>query len=407
MAVGGQQVKGVLEECGKRGVRAVVVLAAGFSETGTEGAVLEREIAEIATRYRMTLVGPNCIGLMSNEASFHGTGFLTLHPPRGHLSFITQSGSLAAGVVFTCERQDIGIEKFISVGNEAQVSAFDILDYLREDPDTKGIMMYLEGIEDGRHFMEAARRTTRTKPVIVLRGGVTEVGGRAAASHTGAMAGSAAVYQAAARQAGVVTCRSVPEMVDTGACLTYLPLPRGRRVAIVTNGGGPGVMAADEAVLNGLQLAEVPADLVAALDELLPPFWSRRNPLDFVASAYGDVGLQVMDLVARCDAVDAIVAFGFIAVPSVLDEGRKKLPCGELDGLSAWELSWMERIAALMEETGKPIIPIPAGPIYASGLEHLRGRYRPVLLGSAGAAMRALDRMHWYGSYVAETGSAS
>ena len=179
-------------------------------------------------------------------------------------------------------------------------------------------MMYLEGFDDGRHFFEAAKRTTPHKPVVVLRGGVTEQGGKAAASHTGAMAGSVAVYQAAARQAGVVTCRDVQDLVDTGACLTYLPLPKGRRVAVVTNGGGPGVLAADEAVLNGLQLADVPAGLITALDELLPPFWSRRNPLDLVASAYGDTGLRVMELVARCDSVDAIVAFGFVAVPSVL-----------------------------------------------------------------------------------------
>ena len=155
------------------------------------------------------------------------------------------------------------------------------------------------------------------------------------------------------------------------------------------------MLAADEAALNGLQLAPVPPDLIAALDELLPPFWSRRNPLDLVTSAFGDVGLQVIDLVARCDTVDAIVAFGFIAVPSVLDEGREKLVCGEYDGFSPWELSWLERIVALMEETGKPIIPVPAGPIYGSRLD-LGGRYRPVMLSSAGAAMRALDRMDWY-----------
>ena len=399
MAVGGQQVKSVLEECGRRGVRAAVVLAAGFSETGEEGAALEREILEIAATYGVTLIGPNCIGLLSNDRAFHATGFLRLHPPKGRLSFVSQSGSLAAGVVATCERQGVGLEKFITVGNEAQVNAFDALDYLRDDPDTKGVMLYLEGIEDGRHFFEAARRTTPDKPVIVLRGGVTESGGRAAASHTGAMAGSAEVYRAAARQAGVITCRNVPEMVDTAACLTYLPLPRGRRVAIVTNGGGPGVLAADEAALNGLQLAEVPTHLIAALDDLLPPFWSRRNPLDLVASAYGDVGLRVMDLVAGCDTVDAIVAFGFIAVPSITDEGRKTLPCGEYDGFSAWEILWLERMVTLMEETGKPIIPVPAGPLYSEGLE-FKGRYRPVLLSSAGAAMRALDRMAWYRDYV-------
>ncbi len=173
--------------------------------------------------------------------------------------------------MFTCERNGIGVEKFIGVGNEAQVSSFDVLEYLRDDPHTKGVMMYLEGIENGAHFFEAACTTSLVKPVVVLRGGMTEIGGRAAASHTGAMAGSAAVYQAVARQAGVITCRNVGQMVELGACLTYLPLPKGRRVAVVTNGGGPGVLAADEIALNGLRLADIPAEVIAAIDKLLPP----------------------------------------------------------------------------------------------------------------------------------------
>ena len=399
MAVGGQQVKGVLEECGKRGGRAVVVLAAGFSEMGAEGAALEQEICQIAADNHITLVGPNCIGLISNECSFHATGFLTLHPRRGPLSLISQSGSLVPGTMFTCERNGIGVEKFISVGNEAQVSALDVLDYLREDPLTKGVMMYVEGIDDGEHFFESARQASLAKPVIILRGGITELGGKAAASHTGAMAGSAAVYQAVARQAGVVTVRNVAQLVDMGACLTYLPLPKGRRVAVVTNGGGPGVLAADEAALNGLQLAAIPPEVIAAIDELLPPFWSRRNPLDLVASAYGDKGLRIMELVARCDTVDAIVAAGFVGVPSAVDEGRKKLACGEYDGFSPWEMELLGHIVRLMEETEKPIILIPAGPLYTPGLA-LGGKYSPVLLMSAGAAMRARDRMDWYRSYV-------
>ena len=404
MAVGGAQVKGVLEECGERGVRAAVVLAAGFSEIGAEGAVLEREIVEVAAKHHITLIGPNCIGLISNECSFHATGFLTLHPRRGPLSFTSQSGSLVPGTMFTCERNGIGVEKFISMGNEAQVTSFDVLDYLRDDPHTKGVMMYLEGIEDGGQFFESARRTSLVKPVIVLRGGITESGGRAAASHTGAMAGSAAVYQAVARQAGVITCRNVAQLVDMGACLTYLPLPRGRRVAVVTNGGGPGVMAADEAAMNGLQMADIPAEVISAIDDLLPPFWSRRNPLDLVASAYGDKGLRIMEMVTRCDAVDAVVVIGFIAVPTAVSDERKKLSCGEYDGFTPWELSVLEHAAALMEETGKPIIFIPAAPLFTPGLD-LGTKYSPVLLMSTGAAMRALDRMDWYRRYRESAGS--
>jgi acyl-CoA synthetase (NDP forming) len=259
-------------------------------------------------------------------------------------------------------------------------------------------MMYLEGIDDGRHFVEAARRTTMHKPVIVLRGGLTEAGGKAAASHTGAMAGSAAVFQAAARQVGVVTCGTVEELVDMGACLTYLPLPRGRRVAIVTNGGGPGVLAADEVALNSLELADVPPDLVAALDELLPSFWSKRNPLDLVAAGFGDVGLRVIELVARCDAVDAILALNFLGVPNTSDEGRERLASGEFEGFTPWEISLLKQMATLMEETGKPVINVPDHSVHSLGLD-LGGRYTPVILSSPRAAARALDRMAWCGSF--------
>ncbi len=394
MAVGGHQVKGVLEECGRRGVRAVVVLAAGFSETGAEGAALEREILQIAAQYGITLIGPNCMGLMSNEKAFHATGFVALHPPKGRLSFISQSGSLGPGVVNTCERRGIGVEKFISVGNEAQVSAFDVLDYMRDDPVTECVMMYLEGIEDGTHFVEAARRTTAIKPVVVLRGGLTEVGGMAAASHTGAMAGSAAVFRAAARQSGVVVCGTVDELVDLGACLADLPLPIGRRVAVVTNGGGPGVLAADEIALNGLELAELPEDLVRTLDELLPPFWSKRNPLDLVAMGFGDIGLRVMEEVARCDSIDAIVALNFIGVPNTSDDGRERRTGGVFEGFSPWEMSFMELCARLMEETGKPIVNVPDHPVHATS--PTSGCYSSVVLSSPRAAARALDAMASY-----------
>ena len=152
--------------------------------------------------------------------------------------------------------------------------------------------------------------------MVVLRGGLTEYGGKAAASHTGAMAGSGPVYQAAARQAGVVTCTSTQEAVDLASSLAYLPLPKGRRVAVVTNGGGAGVLMADEVARNGLTLAEFPPELIAAVDELLPSFWSRRNPLDMVAMAGGDVGPRVLELVAGCDTVDAVVVLSVLGVPN-------------------------------------------------------------------------------------------
>jgi acyl-CoA synthetase (NDP forming) len=396
VAVGGAQVKAVLEDCGRRGVKAVVVLTAGFSETGADGAAQEQELAEIAATHGITLIGPNCVGLLASEKSLHATGMVALHPPAGRLSFISQSGSMGPMVINICERRGIGVNHFVSVGNEAMVSAFDVLDYLRDDPATECVTLYLEGIDDGRHFLEAARRTTARKPMVVLRGGLTDFGGKAAASHTGALAGSAAVFQAAARQAGVITCGTTQDLVDLGACLAYLPLPAGRRVAVITNGGGPGVLAADEVALNHLELAELTPDTLSALSEILPPFWSRRNPLDLVAAGFGDVGLRALELVTRAETADAVLALNFLGVPSTA-EAREKLANGEYEGFTAWERTLLERTVQLMEETGKPIVHVPDHPVH--GLVPGGERYTPVVLGSPRAGAQALAQMAWYADY--------
>ena len=305
---------------------------------------------------------------MSNERDLFVTGFVAMRPPRANLSFVSQSGSMGPMVVNTCEQRGIGLDKFLSVGNEAAVSAFDVLDYLRDDPGTHCAMLYLEGVSDGRHFFDVARRTTAVKPVVVLRGGRTEAGGRAAASHTAALAGSGAVFEAAARQAGVVTCASPGERVDLSACLAYLPLPHGRRVAVVTNGGGPGVLAADEVALNGLELADLPPDLMAAL-ELLPPFWSHGNPLDLVTAGFGDVGLRVIELLARCETVDAVLALTFLGVPALRGATNDNRAHGQYHGFGEWEGHYLEHVVALMEETGKPIVNVPDHPVLGSILE--------------------------------------
>jgi acyl-CoA synthetase (NDP forming) len=388
----------MLEQCGRKRIPAAIAIAAGFSETGAQGAEAEREIARIATEGGVTLMGPNCMGMVSNEVQLHAIGFVVLHPPKGTLSFVSQSGNIGVQTTNSCQRRGIGIDKFASVGNEAQIGVVEVLDYLRDDPNTTGIMMYIEGLDDGRRFLEVARRTAAVKPVVVLRAGLTEYGGRAAASHTGAMAGSAAVWEAAARQAGVITCTSTQEVVDLGTCLAYNPIPKGRRVAVVTNGGGAGVMAADEVARRGLTLATFPPELYAAVDELLPPFWSKNNPLDMVASAGGDVGPRVLKLVAECDAVDAIIVLSVLGVPNSGSEVRPRSDTGEYSGLSPWETAFVDLVAELMESTGKPIINVPDSPIRGSLFDRGR-RYSPIVLPSPEAAARALDRMEWYGAF--------
>jgi len=398
LAVGGQQVAPMLEQCVRKGVKAVIAIAAGFSETGQEGAEAEREIARIATEGGITLMGPNCLGLISNEVSLHAVGFVKLHPPKGTLSFVSQSGNMGVTTTNSCMRRGIGIDKFTSVGNEAQTGAVDILDYLREDPGTTCVMMYIEGIDDGVRFMEVAKRTTAVKPVAVLRTGLTEFGSKAAASHTGAMAGSAAVWEAAARQSGVVTCRTAQDVVDVGTCMAYLPLRVGRRVVIITQGGGAGVMAADEVARYGLRLAELPAELYASFDPLLPPFWSKQNPLDTVASAQGDTIHKILTAVIESDAVDAVIMMSVLGIPTSAGGEREMSEHGEFVNLTPWEDSLLALVADLMEKTGKPVINVPDSPIRGSVFDYGR-RYRPIVLSSAQAAAMALDAMEWYAAY--------
>ncbi len=398
LAVSGERVTSVLEQCARRGVPAVVAVAAGFSETGDEGRQAEREMADAAAELGITVIGPNCMGVISNETRLHGTGFITLHPQQGPLSLVSQSGNLGVQIVKASERRAIGIDKFLSVGNEAQVSVIDVLDYLRTDERTECVLMYVEGIDDGRRFLDVTRRTAAVKPVVAVRGGLTEVGGRAAASHTGAMAGSAAVYEAAARQAGVVTCTATDEALDLALALAHLPLPRGRRVAIVTNGGGAGVLAADEAARRGLVLPDLPPALVEELDGLLPPFWSRHNPLDMVASAGGDVGSRVLSAVAENDAFDAIAVLSVLGVPNTGDDVRPASASGEYDGFSTWESGFLTYVAGLMEATGKPIINVYDSPI-RQALFPCDGPYDPIVLPSPRSALFALDRMAWYADY--------
>lgn len=400
LAVGADRVPQMIGECGRRGVRCAVAIAAGFGETGEAGEQAERDLERLADEAGVTLIGPNCMGIVANATRLHATGFISLHPRPGKLGIVSQSGNLGVQLTTLADRRDVGVRCFIGVGNEAQVSAVDVVEYLGDDPETASVLTYLEGIEDGRRLLEVAHETSLKKPVVVLRGGLTELGGKAAASHTGAMAGSAAVYEAAARQTGLVTCTSVQEALDLTTCLAHLPLPAGRRVAVVTNGGGAGVLATDEMARHGLVLPGLPPELVAEIDGILPPFWSRRNPLDMVAMAGGDVGHRVLTAVAKSPAFDAVLVLSVLGVPNTGDEVRGQTAAGDYDDFSPWERDYLDLVADLMHETGKPIINVPDLPMRRAlhPGDHL---YTPVVVGTPRNAALALERMATYGAWRA------
>jgi acetyltransferase len=274
-----------LEACGQRGIHAAIVVASGFREAGTEGAALEARCLEVAHKHGIRMVGPNCIGSLDTHLPLDTTFLAPPMPARGHIGFVSHSGAFCAAIIDWARNHGFGFSRLISLGNQADVNETDMLPVVAADEHTHVIVLYLEGVGDGKRFVEVAREVSQRKPVIALKVGRFESGQRAAASHTGALAGSDTAYAAAFEKAGVFRADSAEEMFDWAQALAACPLPKGRNVAVLTNAGGPGVIAADALEVNGLHMADLSAETEKALAELLPPAASVHNPVDMLASA--------------------------------------------------------------------------------------------------------------------------
>jgi acetyl coenzyme A synthetase (ADP forming)-like protein len=274
-----------LRECGERGIRAVIIGAGGFRETGPEGAALEEECLGIAKQYGMRLLGPNCIGLLDTHLPLDTTFLPPPGPTPGDVAFVSHSGAICAAVVDWAQSQGFGLSRLVSLGNQADVNETDVLAPIAADPHTQVLTLYLEGVSDGRRFVQEASRVARQKPIIALKVGRFESGRRAVISHTGALAGQDNAFSAAFRRAGVIRADTSEEMFDWARALAWCSPPRGRSVAVLTNAGGPGVTASDALEINGMHIAELQAATRAALREILPPAASIRNPIDMLAAA--------------------------------------------------------------------------------------------------------------------------
>lgn len=272
-------------ECGQRGIRAVILASGGFRETGPEGAALEDEVVRVAREYNIRLIGPNCIGLLDTHLPLDTTFLPPPGPTPGDVAFLSHSGAICAAVIDWARGQGFGLSRLVSLGNQADVTETDVLVPVAGDPHTRVLTLYLEGIRDGQRFVREASKVTRQKPVIALKVGRFKSGQQAVASHTGALAGQETAYNAAFRRAGVIRAETSEEMFDWARALAWCPLPKGRRVAVLTNAGGPGVTAADALEMYGLELASLSPETVTALQTFLPPAASFRNPVDMLASA--------------------------------------------------------------------------------------------------------------------------
>ena len=299
-------IPGIIRECGEAGVRAAIVISAGFKEIGPEGAELERRVVEEARKARMRIIGPNCLGVMSPLNGLNAT-FARSMALQGNVGFISQSGALCTAVLDWSLREQVGFSAFISIGSMADVGWGDLIDYLGNDPRTHSILLYMETIGDARSFISAAREVALSKPIIVIKPGRTEAAARAAASHTGSLAGSDEVLEAAFRRSGVLRVGSISDLFYMAEVLAKQPRPAGPRLTIVANAGGPAVLATDALVLNGAEVAQLAPATIEALNKVLPPTWSRNNPIDIIGDADPERYAKALEIVAKDPNSDGLL----------------------------------------------------------------------------------------------------
>jgi acetate---CoA ligase (ADP-forming) len=297
----------IIEEAGHRGTKAAIIISAGFKETGKDGAELERRVGEIGRSHGMRILGPNCLGMINTHSMINAT-FTGQYPRAGSIAISSQSGAICAVMLDWAQRTNVGFSKFVSVGNKLDIDEGDLLEYLRDDPLTKVIGMYIEGTNRGIEFMHQAKLTTRYKPIIALKAGRTSSGAKAASSHTGALSGSDRVYDAALAQSGIIRVRTIEDLFDHLTLFSSMPLPEGDRIAIITNAGGLGVMAADACSDNGLTLASFRPETIELLKTKLPESANFYNPVDVIGDADADRYSFAVNAVMKDDSVSCILA---------------------------------------------------------------------------------------------------
>jgi acetyltransferase len=329
----------VIADCVAAGVRGAVVISAGFKEIGPEGVELERRIMEQARRGKLRVIGPNCLGVMSPVTGLNATFAAGMARP-GDVAFISQSGALCTAVLDWSLKEMIGFSAFVSTGSMLDVGWGDLIDHLGDDPRTRSIVIYMESIGDARSFLSAAREVALNKPIIVIKAGRSEAAAKAAASHTGALAGSDEVLEAAFRRSGVLRVNTIAEIFYMTEALARQPRPRGPRLIIVTNAGGPGVLATDALISDGGQLAELSEPTMDALNRILPPHWSHNNPIDVIGDAGPDRYAAAVDIAAKDPNGDGLlVIMTPQAMTSATDTAEKLKPYAKLNGkpiLASW-----------------------------------------------------------------------
>jgi acetyltransferase len=384
-------VPGVISDCVEAGVRGAIVISAGFKEHGAAGQELERQILERIEGTGLRLIGPNCLGVMNPISGLNAT-FASNIARAGNVGFISQSGALCTAILDWAQKEMVGFSAFVSVGSMLDVGWGDLIDYLGNDPRTQSIVMYMESVGDARSFLSAAREVSLNKPIIVIKAGRTDAAAHAAASHTGSLTGSDEILEAAFRRCGVLRVNTIADLFYMAEVLSKQPRPKGPRLAIVTNAGGPGVLAADGLLSNGGELAQLSSESMEELNKLLPPHWSHNNPIDVLGDALPDRFAKAVDIAARDSNSDGLLVITCpqgMSEPTLTAEALKAYAHSTTKPVLA---SWMggAEVAAgtdILNRAGIPTFQFPdtAARVFCSMWRYsyaLKGLYETPVLGA-------------------------
>lgn len=402
IVVPAKAVPAVMEDAAAKGVKAAIIISAGFSEIGNHQ--LEEQLVKIAQDAGIRVLGPNCLGVFDSytgidtlflpETKILTTGEEIVATPRpmpGHMAVVSQSGAFGAAALDYLAGSQLGVSKFVSFGNRCDVDEADMLLYLGQDEKTHSILLYIEGVGDGRKFLEVAKQVTRHKPIVVLKSGKTQAGARAALSHTGTLAGRDEVYEAAFAQVGIIRARDMEEFFDLGKALALQPPARGGRIAVLTDAGGPGIMAVDEGVARGLKIPELSEETQGKFMKLveegkMPPFAAFKNPVDLTGSATSEMFEEGLQILLEDPEVDGVIVVGLHHVPAIMED-------------------FVDRIAKVAQDYQKPVVACDIGKTEMAFFVRLRfEKFSIPSYESPEDASRAMSALVRYGKYLQKCG---
>lgn len=405
----------LIDELKQKTIKNVLLISSGFGETGAEGKALEDQLVRKAREAGILILGPNTMGICNPHISLYCTG-THVRPNAGETTLVAQSGNLGTQLLAFAEKEGIGIRAFSGSGNEAMITIEDYIEGFEVDEMTKTVVMYIESIKNGRRFFEAARRVGRKKPIIALKGGRTQAGAHAASSHTGAMASNIKIFDAACKQAGIIQVEHPMDLLDLSAAFSSLPLPKGKRIALLTLGGGWGVVASDLCMENGLVVQPLSEQIINKINNWLPPFWSHANPVDLVAEMNTEIHMAIVDELLQWDECDAVIHMGIIGrktmIQSVLESTiavdkayDQKFVDDSLKLLKVYEHELVDKTVQIMEKYNKPVIGVYLLADETSRIvTEIDGRkYKGVIFPTPERAVKALSKMYNYSQWLKDS----